>query len=475
MSIHPSISAAPDTRAHTALAFAIILAALAPGATAATVEQLEDRVEALRAELEAAEQALSQAQEAERRARQETADLKEELQRNREANAGFEVGPLTIGGAMRVNYVYGSYEGFDSGPSRAGHGGNIELDTFRINMALEHDDLIGKLEYRWYSASSGQNYNFMHTGWLGYRLSQQSHIEVGVNRVPFGAGPYGISQSYFFDQHYYVGLADDPDLGIKYTRTTDEWSLDLAYYLHNEPSFSGRSADSTRYGYDAVRWRSEIDDSGNVSFGTPRSGFRETNQYNLRLIRRFDSELGSSALGVSLQYGELEGTRVGDGEHWAASAHLLQSMDSLTLGMQLSRYEYHFSADNPWRTDTLLPMGAYDFAWPVAAEAWLPAISLSYKYVTDNIPWLDYLLPYAEWSSIIKDEDAFNDSQLFVLGTAWARGGWYIYSEMVYSDGNFFIGNRGTDYSRVDSVNDFGVNGNDRWNYRFNINFGYYY
>lgn len=475
MSTPTSTFAVIELRTLPTLALLLTLAVPAAGATAGNVEELEARVATLETQLDAAKRALSQARDAERQARENAVELEDELKRNREANAGFEIGPLTIGGAMRVNYVYGSYEGFDNGPSRAGHGGNIELDTFRVNMALEHENLIGKFEYRWYSAGSGQNYNFMHTGWLGYRLSPDSHVEVGVNRVPFGAGPYGISQSYFFDQHYYVGLADDPDLGIKYSRTAGPWSLDLGYYVHDEPGFSGRSADSARYGYDAVRWRSEIDDSGNVSFGEPRSGFRESNQYNVRLIRRFDSRLGSSALGASLQYGELEGTRVDDGEHWAAAAHLVQSLDSLTLGLQLSRYEYRFSANNPWGTDTLLPMGAYDFAWPVAAEAWLPAISVSYKYVTDGIPWLDYLLPYAEWSSIIKDEDAFNDSQLFVLGTAWARGGWYIYSEMVYSDGNFFIGNRGADYSRADSVNDFGVNGNDRWNYRFNINFGYYY
>src|SRR5690606_5926439 len=114
-------------------------------------------------------------------------------------------------------------------------------------------------------------------------------------------------------------------------------------------------------------------------------------------------------------------------------------------------------------------------AWPVAAQAWVPAISVSYKLVTSNIPWLHSIRPYLEWSSIVKDEGSFNDSQLVVLGAALARGGWYIYSEMTYSDGNYFIGNEGDDYSRIDTVNDFGVSGNNRWDYRFNINFGYYY
>jgi len=54
-------------------------------------------------------------------------------------------------------------------------------------------------------------------------------------------------------------------------------------------------------------------------------------------------------------------------------------------------------------TDKLIPMGAYDFAWPVAAKAWVPAVSLSYRYETSQIPWLDYVLPYLGYSSIVKD------------------------------------------------------------------------
>ena len=47
---------------------------------------------------------------------------------------------------------------------------------------------------------------------------------------------------------------------------------------------------------------------------------------------------------------------------------------------------------------------------------------------------------------------------------------------MAFSNGNLFVGNIGDDYSNVfDGVGDFGANGNDRWNSRFNINFGYYF
>ena len=121
-------------------------------------------------------------------------------------------------------------------------------------------------------------------------------------------------------------------------------------------------------------------------------------------------------------------------------------------------------------------MGAYDFAWPAATRAWVPAASLSYRYNTTQLPWLDYVLPYIEYSSIIKDVAELNDSEMVTLGAAWAHDGWYIYTDMVHSNGNLFVGNIGDDYSNIyDGVGDFGANGNDRWNTRFNINFGYYF
>jgi len=392
-----------------------------------------------------------------------------------EASDDFRIGPFTIGGAMRVNYVIGSYEGGDDGPNRGGNGGNVELDTFRINLSLDYNDLIGELEYRWYPAGAGKSYNFLHTGWLGYRFDETTHLEVGVNRVPFGPGPYGVSQSWFFDQHYYVGLSDDMDLGIKYVTEYRDWKLDLAYYVSSEGSYNGRSEDSARYSYDAVKWVSGTDESGNL-ISAPVNGYSERNQFNARGIYSLTGVSIPTDIGLSLQYGQLKGKRVKDGSQWAASAHMVNRFDNFTLASQLTRYEIDIDDNNPWRTAALIPMGAYDFAWPVATKAWIPAVSLSYKYDTPETGWLDYVLPYVEYSNIIKDEGDFNNSQMVTLGAAWASGGWYIYSDLVFSDGNYFIGDDGDDYSNLyQGVGDFGPTGNDKWNYRFNINFGYYF
>src|SRR5690606_30097459 len=101
----------------------------------------------------------------------------------------------------------------------------------------------------------------------------------------------------------------------------------------------------------------------------------------------------------------------------------------------------------------------------------IPAVALSYTFTPDKIDWFDSITPYIEYSLIIKEESAFNDSELFIVGAAWARGGWYIYTDLAFSNGNYFVGTDGDAYAPdYTGTGDFGINGNDDWNMRFNIN-----
>lgn len=386
--------------------------------------------------------------------------------------SAFDVGPLDIGGAIRANYVQGDYAKDGTGaPQRGGNGGNFELDTFRINLDYRHDHVIGKAEYRWYNG-----YNFLHTGWVGYDFENGNQLQVGLNRAPFGVGPYGPANSWFFDQHYYVGLSDDMDYGIKYSHATGPWSFDLAYYIAAEPNGKGASDDAARYSYDIL------------DTGAPYGHYRERNQVNLRTRLHLDELACPTQLGVSLQYGRLDADEAMADDSYAAagSIHSHTTLGPWTLMLQLTRYQYdadyHASATNalgnPLSND-LIAMGAYDFAWPVASEGTIPAVALSYTW-TPDIEWIDSITFYNDYSIILKDgvSDSgaeLNDSAMNVTGFAIANGGWYIYVDYAYSDGNYFVGDEGDDYSSIDTVGDFGVNGNDDWNGRFNINFGYYF
>ncbi len=286
--------------------------------------------------------------------------------------------PIKIGVALRVNYVYGDY----AGDHRRGNDiGDVDLETFRLNADLNYNNFIGRVEYRYYDTAS-----MMHSAWLGYDSDSYGTIKAGIVRVPFGLGPYGVSTSWFFDQHYYVGLSDDMDLGVRWTESYGGLTVDLAYFLQDEGHWDGTSRDSARYSYDVVTWNQRTNSEGDVSYGAGENGFEEDGQFNLRVIYATEN---FGDLGASFQYGWLKGTNVADSgaDHLAVSAHAKNSFGDFSLVSQISYYKYDITDDTPWGTGDLIPMGAFDFAWLVASEGWIPAVSLRYNGIdTSSIP-----------------------------------------------------------------------------------------
>ena len=382
--------------------FLSLLLLTSGSAFAASEAELKERIQQLEAELKSVSAELESIQT-------ENKDLAKTNSKLAEADEPIKIGNWTVGGAIRAMYTVGDYQANDSGaPGRAWEDdGNVGLDTLRVNLGYQNGPYSAKIEYRWYNG-----YNFLHTGWVGYSPDDNSQIQLGVNRVPFGPGA----------GHY-----------------------------------AGASRDSARYSYDVV------DESGN--------GYEERNQINVRGIYSFNSSDDSSTdLGFSLQAGELKSRGVqSDGNHYAASVHMVNQWGNLKLATQLTRYEFDVDVGQALGTDDLVQFGAYDFASTAAAKGWIPAISLSYYQPTNNISWLDYALPYLEYSSIVKDKSGFNDSEMIVAGVALARGGWYIYNEVGFSNGNEFVGGDAAFGDRL------GANADDEWQTRFLINFGYYF
>ena len=261
--------------------------------------------------------------------------------------------PIKIGGAMRVNYVYGTYGNEDSPHRRGEKIGDVDLEIFRLNADLDYRNIISRIEYRWYD-----NYSMIHTAWLGYNLGDFGTVKAGIVRVPFGPTPYGISTSWFFDQHFYVGLADDPDVGIRWTDTFDKLTLDAAYFLQGEFQTDGNSLGSSLYCYDVVKWEEKVDAKGNVEWGAGENGYDEQHQVNLRAIYGIEKV---ADVGVSVQFGLLKGTNVGtddSGNHYAVSAHAKNTFADFTLFSQFSYYAHNITDKTPWGTGDLIPMGA---------------------------------------------------------------------------------------------------------------------
>ena len=403
--------------------------------------------------------------------------------------------PIKIGGAMRANYVYGTYEDrtrYNSSgqpsPEDDGRGANIgdvDVEILRLNVDLDFHNIIGRMEYRWYPRYFGASmgYSLIHTAWLGYDFADTGTVKAGIVRVPFGPTDYGVSSSWFFDQHFYVGLADDPDVGIVWNNSTGNLSYDVGYFLMSEPQTIGSSLNSARYGYDVVKWEEHADKNGTVQWGVTENGYDEQHQFNLRTIYSIENV---ADIGVSAQFGLLQGTNVGDddgGNHYSLSVHMKNSVAGFTVYSQCTYYVHNISDETAWGTDDLIPMGAYDFAWLVASEGLIPALSLRYGGInTKNISWLNSVKPYIEWSTILKTVDTYNASTLVTIGINWnIFNSLYVTSDYAMSDGNSFVGNSAGDGKRegygniYDGAGDVGANGNNVWNWRLNLNFGVYF
>lgn len=91
---------------------------------------------------------------------------------------------------MRVNYVYGVYGDDDTPHPRGKKIGDVDLEIFRLNVDIDCNNIINRLEYRWYD-----DYSRIHTAWLGYKLGDSSTVKAGIVRVPFAPTTYGVSTS----------------------------------------------------------------------------------------------------------------------------------------------------------------------------------------------------------------------------------------------------------------------------------------
>ena len=85
------------------------------------------------------------------------------------------------------------------------------------------------------------------------------------------------------------------------------------------------------------------------------NGFDEQHQFNLRAIYTLAD---SADVGVSLQYGLLKATNVGDdddsGSHYAVSAHMKNTVADFTLYSQFSYYAHNIADETPWGTGDLI-------------------------------------------------------------------------------------------------------------------------
>lgn len=367
----------------------------------------------------------------------------------------FEIGPVEVGGAVRVNVLNKSWDTREVRFPRA----EAEFDTARVDLTLDSASRwIGSAQWRaYYYDETGRFTSFPHHAWIGYDSERFGTFKAGIQQVPFGLAPYA-ANSYFFSIAYYAGLEDDYDLGLSWSDRQGDWSLDVAGFVSDEGDWFGASEDSARYSYDPV------EEAGR--------GDSEEGQVNLRAIWS-PARAGANGLelGASLQAGRIRNQITGsDGTHLAGAVHARWRRDRVELKLQATAYDYDLASPAGVNDDVVV-MGAYDFAYQVAADGRIWSAALSYDVPLRGAlmtRWFDAITVYEDFSVLTKSSAGFDASYHNVVGAAFdVKGPLFVYADLAAGRNNAWIGPNFGDA--------LAGGGDGDWETRFNINIGLYF
>ena len=403
-----------------------------------------DEMEELRARVRVLEQALEDARRDRELSSAEGADEKRDVSTSNNtsdaevasATADDDPDGISFKGALRFNAFWS-----DSREAVKGTRGDSGLDLFRVGAEGSIDNVMLSAEYRFYPFMDA-----IHHGWIGYEFDNEDQVQVGITRVPFGLLPYA-SHNFWFGVPYYIGFADDYDLGVKYVHQDGPLDFQVAFFKNSELA---SATDLGRYSFDVV------------SAGQARN--EEANQINVRAAHTFG--LGTTCsheVGVSGQWGELynfDTRRRGD--HWAAAGHLDTRCGRWNLQLEAARFEFNPEQPAALGNDTLR-LGGFETSYDIAAEGTFGVANIAYNVPIDSAA-IDQLICYNDYSVLFKDRSGFRKSQLNTTGCLVSKGPIFLYLDLIQANNMVFFGN-----------GSLAGDGEDDWKTRLNINIGYYW
>ncbi|WP_417347188.1 hypothetical protein [Ferrimonas sp.] len=344
---------------------------------------------------------------------------------------------IDLGGIVRANYKY-----IDYSEASKDKGGDFAFEMLSLKTSGEINGIGLFVDYRFYDGYDTARYAY-----ATYQLNDSWTLNGGLAKVPFGNPGY-ISNSFWFGVPYYLGFEDDYDMGVTGSYVAGDLTLDLGFFKNAEYS----ATNNQRYSVDL--FRGEV--NGN------RYSVEEANQLNLRGAYRLTSGDLKAVLGASVEVGQVYDADSGDtGNRHAYAVHADLTLNRWNLMLQYMGYQFDTLSDD--LPDTMA-VSASGWQYEVAAEAQIVSANLAYTIPFD---WGSVKL-YNDYGVLISDTDnaKFEDSIQNVTGMAIAAGPTYTYVDfitgknMVYSGTNNHVGLAQTDSG---------------WDYRININFGYYF
>lgn len=358
---------------------------------------------------------------------------------------------LELGGALRFNYRYKDWD-----ENSKNVGGDAVLDVFFVNAKASYSKLFLDAQYRFYPSDFGGG--MIHHGYVGYKFSEKSQIQVGINQVPFGDLPFA-SHSWFFNIPYYVGLEDDYDTGVKWLYEDGNWDFALAWYKNAEggKSWQTFSNGESGYGVDPVRYSYDLAGDN-----------EETNQVNARVA--YGNE--NHEVGFSSQWGKyFNHSTEQNHSHYAHAVHYhgkFLSHKQLDIKTQVINYKYMGGGPKT------ITMAAYNYSYDVAKNATILSAGASYTFPVDWGP-VESIEFHENYSYMVKHAAGFNDTQMNVIGCLITAGPLYTYLDYGSGKNHDWFGPWGAFGENADRYGLGKGSANPGWNSWFNINMGYYF
>lgn len=304
-------------------------------------------------------------------------------------------------------------------------------------MKINEGDWSVDAQYRWY-----QDFNAVHHAQIDFKATENDVFTVGITQVPFGLAPYS-SHSFWFSGAYYLGLEDDYDTGVKWSRTQGDWLIDAAWFAGSEYDDASRYG---RYSFDVAH--------------TSRYPLKESGQFNMRVRR----DLGGAVVGGSYQWGQLDGEQGRDADHQAVALHAKADVEQWNIQAQWIYYRYDINGV-PEADKHRLALSAFEYPFEIAAKAQVVTFNVARTFAVNN-RFLKSVTCYNDYSYIAAGAGSgLADSVQNVTGCMLQKGGMYSYIDWISGKNMWFAGGPGV-----------GIEvGEPQWQSRLNINIGYYF
>jgi hypothetical protein len=370
--------------------------------------------------------------------------------------------PLTIGGAIRFNYIHKGWQ-----PEKPR--GFVGLDTARLDVGYDDGTRIASAQYRYNRYPTGQGgyrQHFLHHGWAGLRFADRAEVHAGVDKVPFGLLPFA-SNNFYQSIAFYTGFEDKYDAGITYASAPGRLEWQLAFFPRDGGSYGGgdnTAPASNRYSYNIVR------DDDEHGYGT---GQRDSERNTLvgRLAWHPEANV-KQELGVSLLTGDIRSGEGKDTRRNAFAIHYRAAPGPVTVMLQAVRYRYRTSHPATQTfggldANSFVMVGGFGYPYPVAARGDIFIANVSRDIAGRLGPFSGFKV-YNDYSALHKRVGNYGRSVQNVTGVSFAAGKWAFQADLMMGRHHPYLS---PDFGGLASPS--GQYG--RWARRINLQAGFYF